>query len=299
MADPFISHVLSESPNVKFNASLQNGENFNGRAAIFWDHTLDQYVPPIIPQSTHFASIKITYTESPPIILSSCYLPTHGRDALFLDALSDISAFISLLLDYNPECVFLFGGDFNVNPKNKTRAHTWRVFLHQYACVHLEVLSNTYHRHIGGGGFDSILDGPILLNYSPLAPTITLIKQICPLVNNLFDSRHDVLVTNFSMNTRQSDPPIESNAPTVEIPTVRVRWTDKGILKYQESLAPILSQILDDWSPTNNISLFITFYMISNNLLVSHATMCSKPITIPPPPRKPPRSPELSLIRKS
>ena len=101
------------------------------------------------------------------------------------------------------------------------------------------------------------------------------------------------------MTTPPKPPTPESTAPTVELPTFRSKWTKEGISNYAETLTPAISQILSDWEPSPSIALFESLFIASNNLLLSHATTSNRSLPIPPPPRKPPKSPELAQIRKN
>ena len=171
-----------------------------------------------------------------------------------------------------------------MNPKNTNRSHIWQVFLQQYPCSHLKLHKNTYHHHIGDGIFYSKLDGAFIINNSALVPKLSLIDQICPLKTPLYDSKHDVIAASFKMLTPLRPITPESSAPTVDLPTIRIKWVPDGIASYANSLAPVISQILSDWEPTPSIALFESLFIASNNLLLLHGTCSNKSFPIPPTP---------------
>ena len=121
------------------------------------------------------------------------YMPTAGKDTLFVDVLAELSNLFSDIYESSPDSVILIGGDLNNSAKNKPRYSLWNHFLDQYQVAQIEVIKPTYHHHIGDGVFDSFLDSALLIN-PPQNFSISLTQQLCPLSTHILDSKHDALM---------------------------------------------------------------------------------------------------------
>ena len=96
---------------------------------------------------THISCIKIDSDSNHPVFLISVYMPTSGKDPLYIDALADLSNVISDMYDSCPESMIILGGDFNNNSKNKPRFTLWSHFLAQYDISQINLMKPTYHHH--------------------------------------------------------------------------------------------------------------------------------------------------------
>ena len=210
--DSTISLVLQECPSIRYCTSDSSETNF-GRAAILWKSDLDPIITQWPYSSPSFACIKIGLDGTPPIFLISVYMPTAGKDPLYIDTLAKLSELISNIYDSTPDSIIILGGDFNNNYKNKPRFTILSHFLAQYRVSQIRPFKPTYHHHIGDGVFDSYIDSVILIN-PPTHATISLYQHLCPLNNPLFDSTHDVLMVKFCMDIPPKPLPNESKAPS-------------------------------------------------------------------------------------
>ena len=93
----------------------------------------------------------------------------------------------------------------------------------------------TYHHHLGDGVFDSFLDSALLINPPPNV-SLSLSHQICPLIYDILDSKHDILIVRLQVPILHKSIPEVSNAPTIDFTPIRIKWTQNSILyrKYAE-----------------------------------------------------------------
>ena len=82
-------------------------ESNSGRSAILWKSDLD----PIITQhpfpSQSITCIKITLESTNPIHLVSVYMPTAGKDPLFIEILAELSSLFSNIYDSFPDSIII------------------------------------------------------------------------------------------------------------------------------------------------------------------------------------------------
>ena len=99
-----------------------------------------------------------------PIFIVSLYLPTAGKDSLYVDSLAELTNLISDIYENSHDPVILLGGDLNNSYKNKPRYSLWNHFTNQYHISQIDIKKPTYHHHLGDGLFDSFLDSALLIN---------------------------------------------------------------------------------------------------------------------------------------
>ena len=165
-SDFTINLVLQEYHDIKFCSSNEIESNF-GRSAILWKSHLDPIITQYPCPSHNICCIKIANDSTSPIYLASLYMPTAGKDTLFVDVLAELSNLFSDIYELVPDAVILIGGDLNNNFKNKPRYTIWTHFLAQYQVAQIELTKPTYHHHIGDGVFDSFIDSALLINPPP------------------------------------------------------------------------------------------------------------------------------------
>ena len=112
--------VLQEYHDIKFCSSKETESNL-GRSAILWKSQLDPIITQYPCPSHNISCIKIANESTKPIYLASIYMPTAGKDALFIDVLAELSNLFSDIYESFPDSVILVGGDLNNNSKNKPR----------------------------------------------------------------------------------------------------------------------------------------------------------------------------------
>ena len=153
-SDSTINIVLNENHDIKFCSSKEVEHNI-GRSAILWKAHLDPFITQHPCQSHSISCIKITNDSNYPIYLASLYMPTAGKDSLFVDVLAELTNLISDIFELSPDSVILIGGDLNNSAKNKPRYSLWNHFLDQYQVAQIDVYKPTYHHHLGDSVFDS------------------------------------------------------------------------------------------------------------------------------------------------
>ena len=191
-ADSTINIVLKESNGIHFCCS-DDVENNLGRAAIIWKDYLDPYITQFPCQSNSISCIKIMVDSNYPIYIASLYMPTAGKDSLYVDTLAELTSLISDIYDNSTDPVILLGGDLNNSLKNKPRYSLWNHFISQYQITQIHIQKPTYHHHLGDGVFDSFLDSALLINPPPNV-SLSLTQQICPKIYDVLDSKHDTLI---------------------------------------------------------------------------------------------------------
>ena len=280
-ADSTINIVLKESKGIHFCCS-DDVENNLGRSAILWKDFLDPYITQFPCQSNSISCIKIMVDSNYPIFIVSLYMPTAGKDSLYVDTLAELTNLISDIYEKFIDPVILIGGDLNNSLKNKSRFSLWNHFISQYQISQINVQKPTYHHHIGDGIFDSFLDSALLINPPPNV-SLSLSHQLCPLIYDILDSKHDTLIVRLQVPILQKPIPEVSRAPTIDFIPIRIKWTQNGIIDFSNKVSPILDQLVANYSISSSKALFDIFFQSVNKTLIAYATATNKSISLPPP----------------
>ena len=90
----------------------------NGGTMVLWRHKHDLFITVIPVPSTAFLPVIFHPTELVPSIHIAVYLPTMGKEMLFIDELSKLSIAIEDMSAAHPGAPLYLRGDFNVSHTN-------------------------------------------------------------------------------------------------------------------------------------------------------------------------------------
>ena len=219
------------------------------------------------------------------------YLPTHGKDKLFLEELANLSdTLCHIRIDYPHVPVFL-RGDFNVNENNFRRMNVLDTFKIDEDLIELPTLKPTYHHFMGNGSSDSKLDKIIHSKHVP-QPEI-LQNHICKLSHPLVDSHHDILISICFIHHGEQ-PIIDPNnvtAPTIVNTRHKIKWSDDGIRDYQSLVLPQLKRLQNIWmSVPPSLSSISILHDSTCNVLTTCAKATNVYQPLPYHPHENPRS---------
>ena len=100
---------------------------------ILWHCSISSSITVLPSESPSFQSIFMKIPGTVPSVHTALYLPTSGREDLFLSSLVDLGAHIEEIRSKYPEAPHFFRGDANVN-KNNTARHG----LFSYFCTQIQ-----------------------------------------------------------------------------------------------------------------------------------------------------------------
>ena len=169
---------------------------------ILWDSSLDPYVSILPPSSPAVLPIILKLPKHAVSCHIVIYLPTSGQEAEFVTALASLDSCLSDIYLKYEDCPVFIRGDANVNPNNVSRASLFRHFLDKHNFLNLNLKHPTYHHFLGGGAWDSSLDVILYQNFHGVSEELSRI--VCKLSNPLLNSHHDIVLTSFSLPTKNN-----------------------------------------------------------------------------------------------
>ena len=164
----------------------------HGGTMAMWKRSLDPYVKICSVKCSSFLPIILEIPGCPTTIHIALYMPTSGKDAEFVEALSLLKLFIEEMYDkFNNPIIFL-RGDSNANVKNKSRYLLLKHFQEELDLLRINLGHKTYHHFMGNGESDSEID-VIMFSKTSLA-TEKLVNIFCKYEFPQIDSSHDIIV---------------------------------------------------------------------------------------------------------
>ena len=256
----------------------------HGGTLILWKCVHDPYVVIHPVSSSSFLPILFQPQSSPLSIHICIYLPTLGREALFIEELSRLSSTVEELRNLHPESPIYLRGDFNVSGKAPKRAELLECFIKYHDLMQVDINHTTYHHFLGDGASDSCLD-KILFSSNLVHPEV-IDSIICKLDNPLIESHHDMLISSWTLIDA---PPEDTTAMNITAPSIvntrhKVAWTDPGIVAYQDLALPHLERLQALWlsSPTkSSMSLLLES---TTRVLTACASITNKTVSLASPP---------------
>ena len=113
--------------------------------------------------------------------------------------------------------------------------------------------------------------------------SLSLSHQLCSLMDDFLDSKHDVLLVRLQVPILQKYIPKVSNAPTIDFTPIRTKWTQNGILDFATKVSPVLDQLVANYTISSSKALFDIFFQSVYKTLIAYATATNKSISLPPP----------------
>ena len=154
--DEYCSELNSED---KFDIEIaMNKRKATGGTMVLWKKCLDKYVTIHPVHSTSFLPLVFSPPDSPVSVHIALYLPTSGKEAEFVDQITQLSNCLDDLRELYEDCLIFIRGDGNVNTNNLDRTKVFSTFLSFHNLEQVFIDHKTYHHFLGGGAFDSNFD---------------------------------------------------------------------------------------------------------------------------------------------
>ena len=244
----------------------------HGGTLVLWRKCLDPFInilpspsPAILPILCQIPGIKIS-------VHICIYLPTHGRDADFLNELANLQLCVEdIKIKYNQPAIFI-RGDANSSKKNIKRFSIFSQFLQKCNLLNVHIPHPTYHHFVGNGLFDSNVD---VLTHSNLSWVYeSILKIFCTVDLPDVSSHHDMIMSNAFLppSTQASTSVNLKVAPRTTFPRYKINWTETGVQAFSELAAAQLCDLRESWEPSSSKSLSSLLIQFTNNILVSSAT---------------------------
>ena len=106
-----------------------------GGTMAMWKKSLDQHISIHRLTSTSFLPLVFSPPGCPVSVHFAIYLPTSGREADFLDQISQLSNCIDELNEKYEDCLVFIRGDGNVNSNNIDRMRLLKAFLNNHSLM--------------------------------------------------------------------------------------------------------------------------------------------------------------------
>ena len=218
-----------------------------GGTLIMWLRELDPYIEVISTNTTAFLPIIFEKPGLQTSVHISLYMPTHSKDSEFVSDLAELRNCLDELVARYTDLVLYIRGDGNVNSNTTMRVALLRQLISDYNLVQTVTGHNTYHHFVGNGMYDSDID--ILLHSSDDNVEEAVTKIMCKLDNPDILSHHDVILSSFTIPTKEDIPlsPLNIVAPKIEHTRTRIDWSETGQLEYCNLVAPYLRQVREQW----------------------------------------------------
>jgi hypothetical protein len=240
-----------------------------GGTMAMWRASLDPYIKPLPTTSSSVLPLLLTIPGLATTAHIGVYLPTSGQDAEFLSALSELETVIQDISE-NFACPIYIRGDFNVNPRNKSRTDLFDLFLQKYNLSSIVFGHNSHHHFIGEGKSDCQLD--LLLYCGPPAQAEVLASLVCGQDNPLVNSHHDIVFSSFPLPKCRVEPSSgDLVAPRISNNRVRILWSDDIFQSYETTVSPLLASLRQRWGDSSGPSCTSILLSATNDALSSAA----------------------------
>ena len=256
---------------------------------MLWRHKHDPFITVIPVSSTAFLPVIFHPPELVPSIHIAVYLPTIGKEMLFIEELSKLSIAIEDMSAAHPGAPLYLRGDFNVSHTNPKRSTLLKHFCSNHNLHDLHIPHKSYHHFVGNGQSDSNLDR-ILFSKS-LGHEEALLEIICKQTEPLINSHHDLLISSWCLPTiAKAEPDSSQNivAPKLDNNRAKVLWTDEGIEQYRNLVSPHFTRLQNLWLKNSTPTSVSLLLQSTNKILTlsAEATNKTTPLNDPKMPKK-------------
>ena len=190
---------------------LKSQKAWGGTMAL-WKLDLDPCITVHPPPSSAILPIIIQAPQYVTTLHVCVYLPTSGKDSLFIKELSNLTTLLYDLSHLYPSAPIYLRGDFNVNEKNRQRKELLQFLIASFNLMEVPFQHKTYHHFVGEGQSDSKLDR--IFYSDPMQPEC-LDSILCGQSNSSVASSHDALLSSWSSRRSSID---HLNEPVILAP---------------------------------------------------------------------------------
>ena len=241
---------------------------------------LDQHMSIHQVTSTSFLPLVFSPPGCPLSVHFAIYLSISGREADFLDQISQLSNCIDELNEKYEDCLVFIRGDGNVNSNNIDRMRLLKAFLNNHSLMQVVISHKTYHHFLGGGSFDSNVDIILQSKSSKYSESVTTIY--CKHDYPDMDSHHDAILSSVFLPlspVNTSDKNLVT-APRLDHSRYKILWSEEGIERFQEEVANKLHETRLKWlNPLSKTSLAILL-ALTNDILSTAAIATNKSVNL-------------------
>ena len=250
-----------------------------GGTMILWKVSLDPFVTVLPSESSSFQAILFHPPGSPPSVQVSLYLPTSGKESLFIDEITKLRIFLEDILELHPDYRVYIRGDSNVNNNNKARLIIFNNFKERLKIVSVPIAHKTYHHFLGGGLFDSNID---VIMHTDGKPNAEEIRDVyCKSDHPIINSHHDVIVSAFTLPIIPAEAPTTKfNAPTVSNQRKKIIWSEESLPDYCALVGTNLADLRDRWAQSSSKSCVSLLLQLSAEILSSAASSTNTAISL-------------------
>ena len=252
-----------------------------GGTMALWKRSIDKYISVFPVLSTAFLPIIYTPPHLPVSAHIAIYLPTAGKDAEFLEEITELSNCINAIGEKYADCLVFIRGDGNVNQNNIDRVKIFSHFLSTHNLINIPLDHKTYHHFLGGGAFDSSID--ILIHSKESLHTESVSKIFCQKDYPDIDSHHDPILSHVQL-PHQVLAGVQDQellaAPRINHHRYRIDWSEEGINNYEQLVGPQLSRIRQRWLNPSSKSSISVLLATTNNILSKAAIQTNKAIDL-------------------
>ena len=252
-----------------------------GGTLVMWEKRLDPYLSVHLFSSPAFLPVVIDIPGFKTMIHIAVYLPTSGKEAEFLDELSNLKNAVENLLTKHPSAAVFIRGDCNASLSNPRRNKVFSKFIYDMQLTRVELQHNTYHHFQGNGASDSELDVIMFSNQHGVVED--LLEIVCQQVNPLIDSHHDLLLSVLTVPPcAHSHPDKSSNitAPRLANTRHRIIWNEEETAFYQSLVTDHLVRVRDNWLDATSESSVSILMETTNMILTEAALTCNKSVQL-------------------
>ena len=252
--------------------SLEKSRAHGGTLAL-WSHNLDPYITVLEPPSSHVLPILLEKPGYQASVHITVYLPTAGKDAEFMRELSNLQDVIDNVIEKHPDSEIFLRGDANASIPTRAgnkRDAVFEYFLDDNKLLPVSIGHKSYHHFVNNGLSDSNID---IIAHTGVTNSESLLKVLCSKVNAFVDSSHDILITSVTLpNSSKADQsPDNVKAPVIEHTKHKVKWSDEGILAYQELLSSCLPTLQSDYCDVSDTEVASVLFRVSTHMLTEAA----------------------------
>ena len=254
----------------------------HGGTMILWRKDLDPFIKVHRVTTSSFLPIVFDPPHLPPTIHIAVYLRTLGKESDFLDEFANLDNCIDELKEVYSDAHIYLRGDFNVSKSNQNRTSILNQFCSRHNSSQVEIHHPSYHHFTGSGASDSHLDR---LLYPCSAHHLEVLMTIyCRNDEPLLNSRHDLIVSKFSLNPLKNIPPCSTSANLTASHVVNARtktvWSETGIAHYQEIVQPHFRRIRELWLNSSSKASMSLLLQATNDIMSSSSALTNQSISL-------------------
>ena len=253
-----------------------------------WRRALDPYVTVIPAQSSRILPIILELPGHQTSIHINIYLPTAGKEALFMDILALLQATIEELCDSYPNALVYVRGDANATFQLRTNNKRDKLFHHfcsESSLSPLDIPHKTYHHFTGNGESDSnidvVLQSSVSSNGAPALQTEQLLLILCSNEDVRLNSHHDVIISSVQLPHIQLQPHTpQAGVPRLENTRHKIVWSEDTLEDYSELVSPALEELRAAWLDETSPSSISILLSQTNQILTMAAKSLNKVIDL-------------------